>query len=186
MGVIVSMLRGVNLGPHRRIKMDALREVYESLGLADVQTYVQSGNVVFRSSERDLKKLAKRIEAAIEKKFGFRSDVILRTAAEMRDVIARNPFAARSGIEPNRYLVTFLASDPGQELRDKVRAIKADPEELHFDGREMYIYFPNGLARPKLSLPAIEKILKITGTGRNWNSVVKLLELAENIELRQA
>jgi len=182
MGVIVSMLRGVNLGPHRRIKMDALREVYELLGLKDVQTYVQSGNVVFRSSGRDLPKLAKRIEAAFEKKFGFRSDVILRTAAEMRDIIARNPFATRSGIEPNRYLVTFLAADPGQELRAKVLAIKADPEELHFDGREMYIYFPNGLARPKLSLPAIEKILKITGTGRNWNSVLKLLELAENAE----
>lgn len=182
MGVIVSMLRGANLGPHRRIKMDALREVYESLGLKDVQTYVQSGNVVFRSSGRDLPKLAKRIEAAFEKKFGFRSDVILRTAAEMRDIIARNPFATRSGIEPNRYLVTFLAADPGQELRAKVLAIKADPEELHFDGSEMYIYFPNGLARPKLSLPAIEKILKITGTGRNWNSVLKLLELAENAE----
>ena len=185
MGVIVSMLRGVNLGPHRRMKMDALREVYESLGLTDVQTYVQSGNVVFRARERDLPKLAKRIEAAIEKKFGFRSDVILRTTAELRGIIARNPFATRTDVEPNKYLVTFLASDPGQELREKVLAIKADPEELHFDGSEMYIYFPNGLARPKLSVPAIEKVLKITGTGRNWNSVLKLLELAENTETRK-
>jgi uncharacterized protein (DUF1697 family) len=179
MAVIVSMLRGVNVGAHHRIKMDTLREVYESLSLENPQTYVQSGNIVFTTAERDLKRLAKRIGEGIEKKLGFCPGVILRTASELRDVIARNPFSARSGIEPARLLVTFLASDPGQELCDKILAIKPDPEELHFFGRELYIYFPNGMARPKLSLPAIERILKIPGTGRNWNTVTKLLELAE-------
>src|SRR6266446_2126283 len=173
--VIISMLRGVNLASHNRMKMDVLRALYESLGLREPQTYVQSGNVVFRTGERDLAALARRIEKGIERTFAIRSDVILRTAPEMKDVIARNPFAKRSDIEPSRLLVTFLASDPGPEACEKVRAIKADPEELHIDGRELYIYYPNGQARPKLSFAAVERALKTTGTGRNWNSVTKLL-----------
>jgi len=137
MAVVISMLRGVNLGSHNRIKMDALRALYESLKLRDPQTYVQSGNVIFRTERRDLAQLAKRIENGIEQKFGFRSQVILRTTSEMRDVIARNPFAKRRGIDPSKLLVTFLASDPGPEARDKLLKIKTDPEESKIDGREL-------------------------------------------------
>jgi uncharacterized protein (DUF1697 family) len=182
MTVIISMLRGVNLGPHRRLKMEELRALYESLKLRDAQTYVQSGNVIFRTEEKDLLRLVKRIEAGIEKKFGFQSDVVLRTVTELRDVVARNPFAKRREIEPSRLLVTFLASDPGEEARAKVLQIKTEPEELRIDGREAYIYFPNGMARPKMSWPAIERVLKVSGTGRNWNSVTKMLEMAEKME----
>jgi len=181
MPVIISMLRGVNVGGHNKIKMDALRELCASLKLRDPQTYVQSGNVVFRSDDRDLVSLARCIEQAIERKFGFRPAVILRTAAELRDVIARNPFASRPGIEPGKLLVTFLASEPGAEARTKLLAIKTDPEELHIDGRELYTYFPNGMGRPKLSWPTVERTLAIRGTGRNWNTVVKLLEMAESL-----
>src|SRR5277367_389037 len=102
MAVIISMLRGVNVGGHNKIKMDALRALYESLGLRDVQTYVQSGNVVFRSKETDHAKLARRIGDGIEKGFGFRPGVVLRTSTELREVMARNPFAPRKGIEPDR------------------------------------------------------------------------------------
>jgi uncharacterized protein (DUF1697 family) len=182
MAVIISMLRGVNVGAHHRIKMDALRALYEPLGLRDPQTYVQSGNVVFRTDKRDLVALAKRIEDAIERGFGFRPTVILRTSGELREVIARNPFAKRRGIEPSRLLVYFLASDPGAETRDKVLSLKTEPEELRMDGRELYIYFPNGMARPKLSWAVLEKTLKVPGTGRNWNSVTKLLDMAERLE----
>src|SRR5260370_31690285 len=125
MGVIISMLRAVNLGGHIKIKMDALRTLYESLKLRDAQTYVQSGNVIFRTKEPDLASLGKRLQNGIERKFGFLPDVILRTASELRDVIARNPFAKRRVIEPSKLLVTFLADDPGAEARDKVRSIKA-------------------------------------------------------------
>ena len=102
MPVIVSMLRGVNVGAHNRIKMDALRALYESLGLRDPTTYVQSGNVIFRTDRRDLVALAKRIDDAIERGFGFRPAVVLRTSSELRDVIARNPFTKRSGIGPSK------------------------------------------------------------------------------------
>jgi len=173
------MLRGVNVGGHKKVKMDALRALYASLGLRDAQTYVQSGNVIFRTEGRDLARLRKRIEDGIEKTFGFHSDAVLRTPADLRDVVARNPFAERRGIEPKRLAVTFLASDPGQEAREKLLAMKVEPEEFRIEGRELYIYYPNGMARPKLTWPIIEKTLKTSGTARNWNTVTKLLEMAE-------
>jgi uncharacterized protein (DUF1697 family) len=182
MAVIISMLRAVNVGGHNKIKMDALRALYESLGFRDVQSYVQSGNVVFRTKERDLHALTTRIQDRIEKRFGFRPGVVLRTRSELGDVIRRNPFAKRRDIEPNKFLVTFLASEPDAEALDKARTIKTAPEEVKFDGREVFIYFPNGMARPKISLPAIERALGTSGTGRNWNSVNKLLEIAEKME----
>lgn len=137
---------------------------------------------MFRTDKRDLIALAKRIEEAIERGFGFRSAVVLRTSSELRDVIARNPFAKRRGIEPSRLLVTFLANIPCAEAREKVLSLKIDPEELRIDGRELYIYFPDGMARQKISWTVIEKMLKTPGTGRNWNSVIKLLEMAERME----
>ena len=182
MAVIISMLRGVNVGGHNKIKMEALRALYESLKLRDAQTYVQSGNVIFRTDERDIARLTKRIEDGIERKFGFRPDVILRTAAEMRDVVARNPFAKRRGIEPSKLLVSFLASDPGEEGREKIRQMKCDPEEMRIERRELYIYFPNGMGRSKLPWAGMDKMLKTPGTGRNWNSVTKMLEMAERLE----
>ena len=100
MAVIISMLRGVNVGGHNKIKMDALRALYASLKLRDAQTYVQSGNVIFRSDKRDIARLSKQIEDGIERKFGFRPDVILRTAAEMREVMARTH--SRSGAGSSR------------------------------------------------------------------------------------
>jgi uncharacterized protein (DUF1697 family) len=182
MAAIISMLRGVNVGGHNKIKMDALRALYESMKLREAQTYVQSGNVIFRTEERDIALLTKRIEDGIERKFGFRPGVILRTATEMREVIARNPFAKRHGIEPGKLLVTFLGSDPGAAAREKILQIKCDPEELRIEGREVYIYFPNGIGRSKLPWARLDKMRKTPGTGRNWNSVTKMMEMAEKLE----
>ena len=182
MPVIISMLRGVNLLGHNRIKMEALRALYESLDLQGPQTCVQSGNVVFKTKGRSLPRLAKRIEDGIERSLGFRPSVILRTPAELREVIAKNPFAKREGIEPSKLLVTFLAGDPGADARHKVRQIKADPEEIHIDGREMFIYYPIGIGQSQLSMAPVERALKTPGTARNWNTVTKLLAIAEEME----
>jgi len=182
MAVFVSMLRGVNLAGHRKIDMRELRALYESLGFRDVQTYINSGNVIFRAAARDLAKLAKRIEDAIERSHGFRSDVILRTAADLREVIAQNPFGSRKDIEPNKLAITFLAVSPNREVIEKLMAFRIAPEELHVAGRELFIYFANGMARPKLSMAMVERALKIPGTSRNWNTTRKLLELAEKLE----
>ena len=155
-----------------------------ALKLRDAQTYVQSGNVIFRCDERDTSKLAKRIEDAIEKKFGFRCDVICRTTAEMKRVLAKNPFAKRRDIHPGKLLVTFLSDDPDKDSLPTIRAIQLDPEELFIDGREVYVYFPNGAGRSKFSWPSIGKLLKVSGTARNWNSVTKMLEMAEKLEAK--
>jgi len=182
MPVIICMLRGVNVGGHNLIKMDALKALCVALKLKDPQTYVQSGNVIFSSGEKDLAKLAMRIQDAIEKAHGFRPGVVLRTIAELQEVVARNPFAKRSGIEPGKLLVNFLSGDPGKDAREKALAIKIGTEEMHIVGREAYIYFPNGQGRSKFPWPAIERALGTTGTGRNWNSVTKMLEMAEKME----
>jgi uncharacterized protein (DUF1697 family) len=182
MAVLISLLRGVNVGGHR-VQMEALRQICEALGLRGAQTYVQSGNVVFRTDAKDLAVLAMRIEDAIEKKFGFRAGVILRTTADLKGVIARNPFAKRRGIDASKLLVTFLTSEPSPETRSEILRLKAGHlEEVVIDGRELYIYFPEGMGRSKL-WPAIDKSLRKSGTGRNWNTVTKLLEMAELMEV---
>jgi uncharacterized protein (DUF1697 family) len=176
------MLRGVNLGAHNRIKMDALRALCESLKLEDPRTYVQSGNVIFRTKEKNTASLAKKIQTAIEREFGCCPEVILRTSDELRKAITANPFAARRDVEPSKLLVTFLAGDPGPEAQATLRKLKAHPEELHLQGRELYIYFPDGVGKSKLPWSSVEKLLKTTGTARNWNSVTKMLEIAEDLE----
>jgi len=182
MPVLISMLRGVNLGSHNRIKMDALRALYESLKLQDPQTYVQSGNVIFRTKERNTSELARKIQSAIEKKLGCCPDVILRTTDEMRKAVAANPFPEKVKDEPGKVLVTFLAAEPPGEAAAKLAELKKYPEQLRVKGREMYIYFPNGAGKSKLPWSAVEKMLKVTGTARNWNSVQAMLAIAEEME----
>ena len=181
MTAIIGMLRGVNVGPHNRISMEALRALCGSLDLEGAETYVQSGNVVFRSKERNLSALAKRFEDALEKKFGFRAPLVLRTAAEMRTVIRNNPFAARKEIEPGKFHVIFLTEELSPEARKQLEAAKVGPEEIKAHAREVFVYYPNGMGRSKLP-PVMERILKKAGTARNWNSVTNLLEMADKLE----
>src|SRR5208337_3651874 len=186
MPIIISMLRGVNVGPHNRIKMDALRALYVSLKLDDPRTYVQSGNIIFRTpafrnNEKNVTQLAKKIQDAIARDFGFRPEVILRTPEEFKNVIAANPFSRRKDIDPARLLVTFLASEPSAEARARLLALKPNPEEMHLVGRELYIYFPNGMGRSKLQWSALDKKLETSGTARNWTSVTQMLEIAEEM-----
>jgi uncharacterized protein (DUF1697 family) len=162
--------------------MEELRTLCGSLELRDAQTYIQSGNVVFREDSAEPVTLARRLEDGIEKTFGFRPDVMVRTPSELRKVIAKNPFAGRSGIDPSRLLVSFMASAPTPQARDKVLALPCDPEELRIQGRELYVYYPNGMARPKISMARIEKVLQRSATGRNLNTVLKLMAMAEILE----
>ena len=178
---MISMLRAVNLGPHNRIKMDALRELYQSLKLEDPHTYVQSGNVIFRTNQKDAAKLAKKIQSAIEKTFGCSPAVLLRTTTELKKTIAANPFAGRD-FEPGKILVNFLAAEPGAEAEATLANLKKYPEELHLKGRELYIYFPNGAGRSKLPWSQVERLFKVSGTARNWNSVTQMLAIAEEME----
>jgi uncharacterized protein (DUF1697 family) len=182
MPVLISMLRGVNVGPHNRIKMDDLRTLYESLQLQEPRTYVQSGNVIFRTKQSNLGSLGKRIQDGISKKFGFRPEVIIRTAEEVTQSLGANPFRDRRDIEPSKLLITFLAAEPPAEAQTNIRTLKIQREELHLIGRELYIYFPDGIGTSKIPWSSVEKFLKVTGTARNLNSVMKMLEIAEKME----
>lgn len=181
MPVYISMLRGVNVGGHNLIKMDKLRDLYTSLKFQNVQSHVQSGNVIFLAKETDEAAIAKKIQSAIEKAFGFRPEIVLRSTAEMVKVITANPFRDRPNIEPGKLVVSFLLEKPTAEARKKIESVQGHPEELHLVGRELYIYFPDGMGRSKL-VPVLDRILKTSVTARNWNSVTKMLEIAEGME----
>jgi uncharacterized protein (DUF1697 family) len=182
MPVLISLLRGINVGGRAVIRMEALQTLYQSLKFEAPQTYLQSGNVLFKSSERDLQRIASQIQKAIVKKFACSPEVILRSTAEMRVIVSRNPFRSRPDIEPNKLLVSFLADPPGKDARENLAQLHIEPEELHLFNRELYIYFPNGVGRSKLPWSRLDKFLKTPSTARNWNSVIKILEIAEKME----
>jgi uncharacterized protein (DUF1697 family) len=182
MPVVISLLRAVNVGGHGVIKMADLRSLCESLRLKDVQTYVQSGNIVFRTDEKDMAKLAQRIQEAITKKFGVTTGVMLRTAEDMREVVARNPFPKQSKTEPAKLHVSFLEAKLTPEAHKQLRALPLAVEKLVPSGRELFIYFPNGAGKSKLPWAKVDKICTTRGTARNWNSVMQLLEMAEALE----
>jgi uncharacterized protein (DUF1697 family) len=178
---VISLLRGINLGK-RKVAMDELRAVYETLGFQSVRSFIQSGNVLFKTPCKDLKKVTSAIETAIDRKFGFHSEVALRTLPELEQAIANNPFVAQAKAAPNKVLVVFLAEDPGPKARETVMRIDTAPVELHATGRELYIYYPNGQATAKLPWSQLDKLLPGRGTGRNWNTVLKLRDLAKEID----
>jgi uncharacterized protein (DUF1697 family) len=182
MSVLICFLRGINVGGHAIIKMEALRALFVSLKLQQPQTYVQSGNIIFGTSERDLGRLAARIKQAIEKKFACSPAVVLRSVADLRAVVSNNPFAKRSNIEPAKLHVFFLAARPAKNAAENLRQLAIQPEELHLMARELFIYFPNGAGKSKLPWTRVDKALETQGTGRNWNSVTKILEMAERLE----
>jgi len=184
------MLRGVNLVGRNKIKMDALRTLYESLKLEDPRTFIQSGNVIFRTklphNQKNSAALAGKIQNGIERTFGFRPEVILRTPDELRAAIAATPFPAHRNLHFSKVLVTFLVAAPTAQATSAASAtllaLKGHPEEVHLKGRELYIYFPNGVGQSKLPWSKVEKLLNVTGTARNWSSVTKMLAIAEEME----
>ena len=170
--------------------MDALRALYESLKFADPRTFIQSGNVIFRTqlphNQKNSAALAGKIQAGIERTFGFRPEVILRTPDELRAAIAATPFPAHRNLHFSKVLVTFLVAAPTAQAASAAQAtllaLKGNPEEVHLKGRELYIYFPNGVGQSKLPWSKVEKLLSVTGTARNWSSVTKMLAIAEKME----
>ena len=171
------LLRGINLGSRNRISMPELRAALEDAGFADVQTYLQSGNVVL-SSGKSATNVARAVERLIAERFGLEIAVVTRTRAELAKVVERNPLG-KVAKDPKRYQVSFLASKPKAGLAKELEAVAADSEQAVVSGREIYAWHPEGVARSKLwSLLAGPK-LGVAATARNWTTVTKLLELAD-------
>jgi uncharacterized protein (DUF1697 family) len=171
-----ALLRGINLGARNRIAMADLRELVEGIGGTDVRTYVQSGNVVFRSG-RGAADLAGRLESAIAGELGLDVTVVIRTARQLRDLVTRNPFA-RSKAAPKTLYATFLAATPEQERVRRLGEQDVGPERFEIVGQDVYLFLPNGYGRVKLSNATLERQLGVAATTRNWRTVTALAELA--------
>jgi uncharacterized protein (DUF1697 family) len=173
----VALLRGVNLGARNKVSMADLRALFADLGHEDVATYVQSGNIIFKSQITDAAKLAAEIEKRIDRDLGLTITVLLRTKEQLAKVASGNPFAG-SESEPTKLHVTFLADAPRRAHVSELKASKFAPDEFRLVGKEIYLHTPQGYGRTKLSGAYFEKQLGVAATTRNWRTVTKLAELA--------
>jgi len=177
MNTYISMLRGINVSGQKNIRMADLKSLYESLGLAKVQTYLQSGNVVFDSDEQEVAKLKKSIEAQIEVTYGFSVPVLILTGGDFRRLIGSKPFRRERSENPARVMVTFLYERPGQAKLDSLSVPENDTCEFVIGEQEIYLYCPDGYGRSKLSNNYFEQKLGLIATTRNWKSVNALFEM---------
>jgi uncharacterized protein (DUF1697 family) len=170
-----ALLRGVNLGAHNRIRMPELRALVESLGCTDVSTYLQSGNVVFRS-DRAAGALAKSIEQGIGSEIGLDVTVVIRSRRQLEQLVADNPLG-RPRAKENTLYVTFLAEKPDRQRVRQLAEESFAPERFEFVGQDIYLFFPNGYGRSKLNNALLERRLGVAATTRNWRTVTALAEL---------
>jgi uncharacterized protein (DUF1697 family) len=177
MARLIVLLRGVNLVKRNRIPMPALREALDDAGFADVQTYVQSGNVVL-STAKSAKRVRAEVESTISRRFGLDVDVLVRTRAQLAKVVERDPFG-KAATDPKLYQVTFLEKRPHAEIVRRAEAAAAGEERVVLLGRELYSWHPAGRGRSKLAALLAGKGLGVTATARNWTTVTTLLALAE-------
>ncbi len=165
---------------HNKIKMTDLSALYKKLGFKDAETFIQSGNVVFSSPENlSDKDLTVKIEEAIRKKFKYNIPVIIRTPEELSKIITLNPFIDEENFNPEKLAVIFLYEKPSEAQIEKVININYPPDKFIITGKEVFIYCPNGFGTSKIYTGFFENKMKVTGTGRNWNTVNALLKIAE-------
>jgi uncharacterized protein (DUF1697 family) len=176
MTVYVAMLRGVNVGGNS-LKMDWLRQACEGLGLQNVRTYVQSGNIVF-SSRASALRLAPMLKETIDAQTRLPVTVVLRSAADMERVIAANPFLKQKGIDATKLHVTFLGKVPVKPALDKLDALAGTRDQYRLNGSEVYLHCPINYGETRLSNGAIEKVLGLSATTRNLKTVTTLHAMA--------
>ena len=157
--------------------MPELRDVLADAGFGDVRTYVQSGNVVL-TSRASPARVARTCEQAIAAQFGLEIDVLVRTHAELAQIVRRNPLG-EVAVNPKRYQVSFLSAKPDREVVRNLAEAAVPPEQFVAQGRELYAWHPEGIARSRLWALLAGPGLGVTATARNWTTVTKLLALAE-------
>jgi len=175
----ISILRGINVSGQKKILMADLKALYESLRFKDIATYIQSGNVVFKSNEKitDLH-IAKKIEEAIFKNYNFQVPVIVRSSDEMKKIVSSNPFLKQKNIDVKKLHVTFLSEIPAKTAVETIENIDFSPDQFVISGKEIYLRIPESYGETKLSNQFFEKKLKVSATTRNWNTVMELMEMS--------
>jgi uncharacterized protein (DUF1697 family) len=181
MQILISLLRGVNMAGHNKIKMTDLEDLFDKLGFIDVEAFIQSGNVIFNDREdKPPLEISVKIEEAILKKFKYRIPVLIRTAENLKEVISMNPFAGVENFNIEKLAVIFLYEMPRKEQIEKVRSIDYPPDKFKINGKEIFIYCPNGFGKTKLYTNFFENKMKIIGTARNWKTINTLYDMAIN------
>lgn len=175
MNTYISMLRGINVSGQKQVRMADLKNLYESMGFENVRTYVQSGNVIFESAEKDEAKLSKQIEAKIEETFGFSVPVLVRTAQDFKRIVENHPFTKE---DPARVLVTFLHERPARSKLDDLSSYEDKVDQFAIGEQEIFLFCPGGYGKTKLSNTFFEKKLGVAATTRNWKTVNMLYEMA--------
>jgi uncharacterized protein (DUF1697 family) len=174
----VALLRGINVGPNKRIAMPALRDLLTRAGFEDVETYVQSGNVVL-STELAPDDLERECERLISEEFGFHVDVVTRSREELAKVVERNPFGDIA-TNPKRYQVSFLSGELEPQRVEALAAAATESERFVSLGRELYAWHPDGVARSRLWAKLAAPSLGVKATARNWATVTTLLAMADS------
>jgi uncharacterized protein (DUF1697 family) len=184
MAVYIALLRGINVGGHKQVAMEKLRAAVEAIGCTPVQTYIRSGNLVFRARKSPPEAWSKKIEVAIERAFGFPVRVITRTQAEFEELVGSNPFSKEKDADGNaaKLHVSFLAEAPLPAVRKEMEKLTTLPDRMHCGEREIYFHLPNGFAGSSLLHNPLERKLLKAATSRNWRTVNALLDMARGLE----
>jgi len=176
--IYIALLRPVHVTGYNRVAMTDLAGLPRRLGLAGARTLLQSGNLVFEASRQSSDDIETRLETGCEHYLGFATDFFVRSAAEWRALVARNPFRREAKADPARLVVTFLKTAPAAASVDDLRAAIKGHERIEISGKQAYVVYPDGIGRSKLTNAMIEKRLGARATARNWNTVTKLGSLA--------
>lgn len=179
MRTYVALLRGINVGGHKQIAMTDLRDLLTQLGFVDGRSMLQSGNLVFRAPARAPTELERSLESEAEKRLGIHTDFFVRTAQEWATVVAQNPFRGEARRDPGHLVVVFLKDAPDAAAVKALRSAISGREVVRAKGRHAYIVYPDGIGRSRLTNALIERKLNTRGTGRNWNTVLKLGALSQ-------
>ncbi|SHF82250.1 Uncharacterized conserved protein, DUF1697 family [Fodinibius roseus] len=179
MNTYIALFRGINVGGHNKLLMKDLRNLMSDLGYHNVDTYIQTGNVVFQSEDNDKQNMSGRISTAVEEHRDFKPKVLVLELEEMQKAIEDNPFP-KAEAEPKSLHLSFLVSEPEDPDLNSLEEYKKESEQFELKGRVFYLHAPEGIGRSKMA-GKIGKALGVSMTGRNWRTVQKIMEMVEEI-----
>jgi uncharacterized protein (DUF1697 family) len=179
MTIRIALLRGVNVGGHNAVAMSELRDLLAQLGFLGARSLLQSGNLIFRCDARTGVDLERLLATEAETRMDIQTDFLVRSAKEWRQVVAGNPFRKEAKRDPSHLVVMFLKRAANAKNVKTVQAAIAGPEIIRADGRHLYIVYPDGIGKSRLTNILLEKKLGIRGTARNWKTVLKIAALAD-------
>jgi uncharacterized protein (DUF1697 family) len=174
----IALLRAVNLGPYNRVAMADLRDLAVALGFEQPKTLLQSGNLVFRNGRPTGAALEALLERETAARLGLEIAYVVRTVAEWQAIVSRNPFPEEARRDPAHLVLLCLKAVPAPGALERLQAAIPGREVVRTDGRQAYLVYPDGIGTSKLTNAVIERRLGTAGTGRNWNTVLKLAALA--------